>query len=804
VIAACLATLVCALAPPASAAIPGSLHTPGSCTEETDGPLDYFFCDDGVPMAGGLIPNLSGGAAITVPAKYGGDGHTGLPAKAADAGTMPGANPADGTIGLDVDVSLPRSAPPSGGYPLLFFMHGCCGGNKTNWEGDSFDAGGEKWHYTNAWYASRGYVVVNYTARGFVSNQNRGSSGETQLNSRSYEVNDYQHLACQVLASASEWDDVTGQSVAINPKRIVTTGGSYGGGFSWLSITDPKWACNSETGAAGTELKLAASAPQYGWTDLAYTLVPNGLHSQSPDSLPSTDGCDTGPRDLDGDPCPGGGAPIGVAKQSILAGLYGTGTLPTGNHTTFPQPEFQNAITCLQGAYPYELNPLCDSVLADTLPEFLRERSAYYQNDFFQKIATDPSYRVPIFNAATFNDPLFPPYENRRMANRLLATVPGYPIEIIHGDYQHFVQTKAKEFGDLCGSDHHVCLNEDYPNGGSSPEDFNDKPASLVRTGVKSPLDRFLDHYAKPAANSTEPAPDFDVTANLQVCPETADALGVATDEPGPKFSAPSFEELAPNTLERSFSDPQTTLSTVPGNPHALTADPVVNQQTNSRECPVETGAAGPGVATYETDPLGRDRTMIGSTGLTVEFDLTGPAQGVQLNARLYDVLPGGEAVMADRGTRVLTVAEAQAGEVTFGLHGNGWRFHAGDRIRIELAQDDSPYVHSTTAPSSLELSGVDVAIPFRERVGGGDGGGGNGGGGGGGGGGQPDDGNPGSDADTGGADPAQSSPSTGTGDGDGSLPFTGLDLLGLLLAALALLALGRALARRRDDAASA
>jgi hypothetical protein len=137
---------------------------------------------------------------------------------------MPGANPADGTIGLDVDVSLPRSAPPSGGYPLLFFMHGCCGGNKTNWEGDSFDAGGEKWHYTNAWYASRGYVVVNYTARGFVSNQNRGSSGETQLNSRSYEVNDYQHLACQVLASASEWDDVTGQSVAINPKRIVTTG----------------------------------------------------------------------------------------------------------------------------------------------------------------------------------------------------------------------------------------------------------------------------------------------------------------------------------------------------------------------------------------------------------------------------------------------------------------------------------------------------------------------------------------------------------------------------------------------------
>ena len=53
----------------------------------------------------------------------------------------------------------------------MFMMHGCCGGNKTGWEvgraAGGADAGGEQWHYSNAWFASRGYVVVNYTARGF-------------------------------------------------------------------------------------------------------------------------------------------------------------------------------------------------------------------------------------------------------------------------------------------------------------------------------------------------------------------------------------------------------------------------------------------------------------------------------------------------------------------------------------------------------------------------------------------------------------------------------------------------------------
>ena len=719
------------VAAPAHGAIAPTLHAPANCTliDPTPGvssptSADVWRCDDGVPMAGGLDPNLSGASAITVPAKYGADGFTGLPPKAADAATMAGASPVDGTIGLDVDVTLPDTPPPAGGYPLLFFMHGCCGGEKTSWEAPAgalnIDGGGpvsfnERWHYNNLWFASRGYVVVTYTARGFINNQDRGSTGQTQLDSRNFEINDYQHLACQVFAAAdgpaAALDDITGEDVEIDPQNVVATGGSYGGGFAWLALTDPEWTCGlAETGTAAA-MGLSVVAPRYGWTDLAYTLVPNGTHSQSPGELPATNGCDTGPLQLDAQPCPGGGAPVGIPKTSIVSALFATGNSVRENHTTFP-PEITEAFICLQSSYPLETNPSCVNTLATTLPRFMRERSAYYQNDFFDKIATDASYRIPVFNAGTLTDPLFPAYENRRMVNRLLATVPGYPVQQYYGDYNHFVQNKTKEWADICdtgdAAGRRVCAFTDYPGG-----DYNSPPSGRQRIGVTSRLNDFVDHYADPSANPAEPVPSFDVTAALQVCKDNAGSAPL--DEPGETFSAATFEQLAPNTLSVELAGKQQTLSKVPVNPHATNADPFANLLTNGSECPTETSVAGVGIASYTSDPLPGQATMIGSTRASVAIALSGSSNGLQLNARLYDVSPDGTAALVDRGPRRVTAAEAAAGTVRTELHGNGWRFAAGHRIRIELAQDDTPFVRATDEPSSLDLTGASLAIPVRE-----------------------------------------------------------------------------------------
>lgn len=712
-----VAALALLLAAPAAATVPATLTA--GCQQDSTAPEDYFFCDDGVPNAGGLLSNLTGASAVTVPAKYGGDGFTGLP-PGAGAPTDPGAD-ATGNVALDVDVSYPNPADFTGPRPLLVFMHGCCSGSKASWEnqaapaGQRFDGDGELWHYNNAWFASRGYVVITYTARGFVDGNNRGSTGQTQLDSRRYEINEYQDLSCQITQLFNGSPGLPD----IDPGKVVLTGGSYGGGFSWLGLTDPVWNC-ATAGDNTLNMSLAAVAPKYGWTDLANSLVPTGTHSGSPDDLPDLSGCDSGPVHGDGSACSAPQTPIGLAKRSIVSALFISGAtgVPGGPsappHTTFP-PSIVSTFACTQGPDLTPQGSSCPGVTS-TLAEFIADRSAYYQQGYFDHLAAgDPGYQVPVFAAGTFTDWLFPSVEHRRMINRLQATDPGYPIQAYYGDYQHFTQNKAKVWADVCGADHHVCANADYP--GTTPADFDAVPAGRVRQGVTSRLDAFIDHYAMTASGPPDPgAPSFDTTAELEVCPENAASLGAADDEGGPQFTAPSFGQLAPNTLTVNAGGAQTTTNKAAPNHHGVTSDPVANLASNGGACPAESGPSadpGPGIASYTSEALPHDFTMLGGSSLNVRFAATGPVS--QIDARLYDVGPDGTALLVDRGPRRLLPAEADAGSVTYELFGSGWRFPAGHRVRIELMQDDDPFLHLTETPSSAALSGAVLRIPIRE-----------------------------------------------------------------------------------------
>ena len=253
-----------------------------------------------------------------------------------------------------------------------------------------------------------------------------------QLDSRRYEINDYQSLAGQLADTSFT---LAGRRLTIDPRRVVATGGSYGGGFTWMALTDPTW-----ESPGGRDMRLVAAAAKYGWTDLIYSLIPNGTHAR--DVLPTTD--IAAADDV-----------LGLAKKSIVAGLYASGTTgvpPAGAHTTF-SPEVDESFVCLQAPIPFTSNPQCTPLLENLVPQFYADRSAYYQNAFFERIATDRDARVPLFSAGTFTDPLFTMVEHRRMVERLKSVVPGYPVQEYYGDYNHFVQNKAKEWGDLCGQD---------------------------------------------------------------------------------------------------------------------------------------------------------------------------------------------------------------------------------------------------------------------------------------------------------------------------------------------------------------
>ena len=638
--------------------------------------IPYRFCDDGVPPVGGTTPNEDAERAIRVPQRY--RGYAGLPRKASpdpEAG-------ADfrGYISLDANVALPdpkRYPRPRSGYPLIVLMHGCCSGSKADWHG-TIDRAGEKWHYTDAWFAARGYVVLTYTSRGFVSAEGEGSTGLTQIDHRAYEVNDLQYLA-GLLAEDSFF--------GINPKRVVVSGGSYGGGLSWLALTDPTWRSPRRKIA----MKLAAVAPKYGWTDLVSSLIPNGRYRHD----------EVAPADP---AAPLSASPLGMPKRSFITALYtsgSTGLPPPGAHATFA-PEIDEAYLCLNSADPYESNPLC-ATLPGLLDSFIRDRSAYFQTDFLRRIARDPSARIPVFSAGTFSDQLFPMEEHRRMQALLRSIAASYPLQEYYGDYNHAVQNKAKEWGDLCDRNRHVCRVDEYRRG------FNRAPEELIRLGVTTRLNRFIDHYAKPPANRRQSRPARDVTISLQTCRQNATGFWLL-DEPGERYNAARIGELAPNVLRIDMQGQQQTTSTVTPNPHAAQADPVANALSNGATCPSHSSPAGPGVATFDSKPLAGDTTMIGQPRLGVPYSGTG--SGLQLNARLYDVFRDGTQVLVDRGVQRLTDA---SGIATIDLHGNAWRFEKGHRIRLELTQDDDPYVRSSSQPGTLTIDGVQLTMPIRE-----------------------------------------------------------------------------------------
>ena len=636
--------------------------------------LPYHFCDDGLPSAGGRMANEGSDRALPVPQRY--QGHSGLPAPApAESGT--GAD-AGGRIALDADVSIPAGEPPPRGFPLVVMMHTCCSGDKQELEAETIDGPGERWHYSNAWYASRGNVVLNYTSRGFVDAQGRGSTGETQFDSRDYEVNDYQQLAC-LLADEPTFD--------IDPRRVAVTGGSYGGGLAWMALTDPRWDC-AAAGRPDLKMRLALAAPKYAWTDLAYALVENGAHLEG--SSPPTD------------PAFSGDEPLGFPKLSILAGLYVSGkvgipALNEGAHATFPS-SIDEAFTCLNGPEPFESSPLCGSVVPSLVEAFRRERSAYYQNHFFSALAAGRARPIPVFSMPSLTSPLFGLVEHERMVSRLRQVVPDYPVAEFYGDFGDFTQNKAAEWADLCGEDHHPCAYTD--------------PEPRVAVGATTRLNRFLERSLRPRPAAFAAPRKMRTTVSLQVCPENA-ASPAAAALPGERFRGPSLAALAPHRLVIEANGGATTTSEVEPNQHALNADPIANFAANAGRCPVIQGAAGLGVATYDSAPLPSAVTMIGRSRATVSLASATGSDLKQLNARLYDLFPDGRQVLVDRGVRSFTGAPES---LEVDLRGSGWRFEAGHALRLELAQDDDPYVKSSVLPSTLSLSRVTLSIPIREE----------------------------------------------------------------------------------------
>jgi predicted acyl esterase len=292
----------------------------------------------------------------------------------------------DGTP-LDTTLTLPAKVRTEERLPLIVFLHGFLS-HKGEYISETADGHDYKTvEFNNVWFASRGYAVLNYSARGHGE-----SGGQIALASKHFEIRDTQHLTGLLV------DDGTAKR-----KKVAAVGGSYGGGQTWLLATvrgegAPQY--GSWRSPKGRLVRLAAAVPQFTWTDLLFSLVPNGL---------------------DGEP-----TPLGVAKITLLNGFIAViGTKMTD--------ELARWLARVNQGEPYDGDP----VVEEAKVALTEDRSPYYQDGFFEALSGERQRSIPILAAQGWTDPIFPAVEAVRMYRRLRSIRRDYPIQLYFGDFEH-------------------------------------------------------------------------------------------------------------------------------------------------------------------------------------------------------------------------------------------------------------------------------------------------------------------------------------------------------------------------------
>jgi hypothetical protein len=375
----------------------------------------------------------------------------------------------DGTP-LAVYVTLPP-APGAGGdgsYPLIAQSHGwdepTTGPEDTQYYGPTADA-----------WAKDGYAVLQLVARGFgdscgdaasrVADPTGCADGYLRLDDERYEAHDVQY-AIGLLVDEG----------VVNANAIGVTGESYGGGVS-LELATLKDRVMSTNGALipwvspdGTALSITAAAPVIPWSDLVYSLLPNGRTLDYDVTAPTTDL-----------------SPIGVDKESFVDGLYGE-----GNENGYYAPPGTNSQADLTSWYgdinagePYDGNS-SDEDLATQIAQY---HSPYYLLDGAYNFQTNPP--APLLIANGFTDDLFPVDEALRYYNLERSLDPGTPISLLDGDFGH--------------------------------QPANNKPGDLAL--LSSAIQGFMDYYLKGAG--AQPAPS--ATATIETCPASQPSGGPFT-----------------------------------------------------------------------------------------------------------------------------------------------------------------------------------------------------------------------------------------------------------------------------------
>jgi predicted acyl esterase len=561
----------------------------------------------------------------------------------------------DGTP-LDADLTLPAGPPPrGGGHPLIVLLHGFSG-DKHDWQStdDSAD-GGDKWRWNSHWFAKRGFYVLSYTARGFRTDASDNApwqpatpagssaslpSGTIQLKSRAAEIRDTQWLSA---LAAKTFPD-------LDRDRVVVSGGSYGGGESWLQAMRPDWTFPRSVDPSLPVLKLKVAVPKYGWTDLAYSLAPHGRGN------PYTAAAGRA-----------GEQPIGVVKLSYVNAFFALGNsdgIFENGTRTGPTAAAEGPISVqawksrlADAGDPY---PDADPVVAQARRGLTEFRGSHYQ-------PRPSGRRAAIFSIQGWTDDLFPAVESTREFLALKRIDPDWPVSLAFGDVGHpraqnkgstwqWLNAQANAFlaanldraraaGSVVTSEETTC------DGGTGRRVAADDPRALARRTVRFAL------------------PD----GSLPPGSGTGDPDGLATDPVAGSLGG-----------------------------------------TQPEQCRTSQAPQWPGRYTAHTPPLGAALETVGLGEVRLRYALAPPVSAAIAARVWDVAPDGTARLVTRGVARLDPAYDSAAGELRLGLFGNHWRVPAGHRLRVDLAQADEPAFRRSNAPASLAFTRAELVLPAR------------------------------------------------------------------------------------------
>ena len=559
----------------------------------------------------------------------------------------------DGT-NLDTDITLPAGwTTTAGPLPTIVMLHGWSG-DKHDWEATTKAGdGADTYHWNNVWFASRGFAVVNYTARGFKESCGFADTNPvtdpvvcaktgTHLADRRWEIRDSQTLLADLIHAR-----------VADPKRLAATGGSYGGGQSWLLATSLPWNATTPSGQQ-IKVQLSAAVPKYPWTDLLYSLTPNGRESDdkytsSMDAKHST--------------------PFGIPKATYIAGLYAVGRA-TGQGRYDPVDGIpDNLSTNLDASFvrtmvvgePYDPDPVLKLIDSDYV-----NRSAYYANDYFAAIKAGTVKEVPVFSIQGWTDPLFPPVETLQMYRKLKFYDANYPVYMAFGDIGH----------------------SNAQNPGWQWQHLNDQG------------NQFLGQFLLGQGNGR---PTTNVFALLTDCKQQG------VNVPHSVLSGTSWDKFAPGTVTLKSSSGRTTTSVDTDPQTGLAVDPITHGGCET------TSASGSDASTTWTWTVPASGfNLLGLPKLNLHYSMSGV--DATLGFYVWDVNPqSGTRTLVTRGEwRIATLGgDAAAGTLRTALNGNGWVFVGGHQIQLQVTQTDVPYLRPDNLPSSVAVQSPVLTLPI-------------------------------------------------------------------------------------------